>query len=91
MGGSLPSLYPLVSQARKGCFLKGFTTRKPTSSTVKPLRLAMFVFEKNSKSAQRFGEPLKKYADPYHSSSRDKLIMLPCPKAWKTCYLHVMD
>ncbi len=48
---------PFVSLARKECFLKGFTTRKPTSAAVKPLRLAMSVFEKDVKSAKRLGEP----------------------------------
>ncbi len=43
--------------ARKGYFLKGFTTRKPTSAAVKPMRLAMSLFEKDLKSAQRLGEP----------------------------------
>ncbi len=50
--GAFPVCPPFV-----GCFLKGFTTRKPTPAAVKPLSLAMSVFEKNLKLAQRLGEP----------------------------------
>ncbi len=55
--GAFPVCPPFLPLARKGCFLKGFTTRKPTSAAVKPLRLAISVFEKNLKSAQRLGKP----------------------------------